>query len=72
LTHPTKDAHAHARGWRISEPGARFGRMSRFFSRERPTMRLTPHGYSLSVLRKFVRSAAREPSVREASPTWPM
>ncbi|WP_205678864.1 hypothetical protein, partial [Aquisphaera insulae] len=32
LTHPTKDAHVHARGWRISEPGARFGRMSLFFA----------------------------------------
>src|SRR5262249_61703017 len=37
------------------------------FSPQRPTLRLTPHDYSPSVLGKFVRSAAREPSFREAA-----
>src|SRR5262249_46584299 len=34
---------------------------------QRPALRLTPHNYSPSVLGKFVRSAAREPSFREAA-----
>src|SRR4051794_16748358 len=33
----------------------------------RPALRLTPHDYSPSVIRKVVRSAAREPSFREAA-----
>src|SRR4029078_10592128 len=38
-----------------------------FFRRQRPALRLTPHDYSPSVLGKVVRSAAREPSFREAA-----
>src|SRR5262249_19282640 len=34
---------------------------------QRSALRLTPHDYSPSVLRKVVRSAAREPSFREAA-----
>src|SRR5262249_15014726 len=37
------------------------------FFPQRPALRLTPHDYSPSVLRKIVRSAAREPSFREAA-----
>src|SRR5262249_32942555 len=37
------------------------------FFPQRPALRLTPHDYSPSVLRKVVRSAAREPSFREAA-----
>ena len=37
------------------------------FFPQRPALRLTPHNYSPSVLRKVVRSAAREPSFREAA-----
>src|SRR5439155_27213353 len=33
----------------------------------RPGLRLTPHDYSPSVIRKIVHSAAREPSFREAA-----
>src|SRR4029450_7747081 len=37
------------------------------FFPQRPALRLTPHDYSPSVLRKIVRCAAREPSFREAA-----
>jgi hypothetical protein len=40
---------------------------ARIFFPLRPSLRLTPHDYSPSVIRKVVHSAAREPSFREAA-----
>src|SRR5262249_10540490 len=48
-------------------PCATARRAAGIFFPQRPALRLTPHDYSPSVLRKVVRSAAREPSFREAA-----
>ena len=50
-----------------AEPSATARPAAGIFSPQRPGLRLTPHDYSPSVLGKIVRSAAREPSFREAA-----
>jgi hypothetical protein len=43
------------------------------FSPQRPSLRLTPHGYSPSVLGKILRASARHPSFQEAADAlWDM
>ncbi len=48
-------------------PSATARLVAGIFFPQRPGLRLTPHDYSPSVLGKIVRSAAREPSFREAA-----
>ena len=50
-----------------AEPRCHCPACRRDFFPSRPALRLTPHDYSPSVLGKIVRSAAREPSFREAA-----
>src|SRR4029077_8361763 len=50
-----------------SSPSATARPAAGIFFPQRPALRLTPHDCSPSVLRKIVRSAAREPSFREAA-----
>ena len=49
------------------EPKCHCPACRRDFSPERPALRLTPHGYSPSVLGKILRASAREPSFQEAA-----
>jgi hypothetical protein len=50
-----------------AEPRCHCPACRRDFFPQRPGLRLTAHDYSPSVLGKIARSAAREPSVREAA-----